>query len=105
MPIKTYKKLKQLYYILLQKENLEISYQNGPKHETTFHVKKESTSDLLAHFIRSLVILHCKKRPLCGYLAAKRRNPPGDKAVPFQKILTGDCSWENYRIVVNNQIL
>ena len=34
MPIKTYKKLKRLYYIFLNKKNPEISFQNGPGNET-----------------------------------------------------------------------
>ena len=32
MPIRTYKKLKRLYNILLKK-NLEMSFQHGPEHE------------------------------------------------------------------------
>ena len=35
MPIKTYKKMKRLYYILLYNKKLEISFQKGPEHETT----------------------------------------------------------------------
>ena len=35
MPIKTYKEIETivLYYVI--KKNLEISFQNGPEHETT----------------------------------------------------------------------
>ena len=35
MPIKTYKKIKTIVLYFVVKKNLEISFQNGPEHETT----------------------------------------------------------------------
>ena len=36
-PIKTYKKIETtVLYFVLKKKNLEISFQNGPEHKTTF---------------------------------------------------------------------
>ena len=36
MPIKTYKKIETIVLYFVISKNLEISFQNGPKHETTF---------------------------------------------------------------------
>ena len=36
MPTKTYKKLNFFLLYCVIKKNLEISFQNGPEHETTF---------------------------------------------------------------------
>ena len=35
MPIKTYNKIKTIVLYFVIKKNLEISFQNGPEHETT----------------------------------------------------------------------
>ena len=34
LPIKTYKKIKTIVLYFVIKKNLEISFQNGPEHET-----------------------------------------------------------------------
>ena len=34
--IKTYKKIETIVLYFVKKKNLEISFQNGPEHETTF---------------------------------------------------------------------
>ena len=36
MPIKTYKKIETIVLYFVIKKNLELSFQNGPEHETTF---------------------------------------------------------------------
>ena len=35
MPIKTYKKIETIVLYFVTTKNLEISFQNGPEHETT----------------------------------------------------------------------
>ena len=35
IPIKTYRKIKMIVLYFVIKKNLEISFQNGPEHETT----------------------------------------------------------------------
>ena len=35
MPLKTYKKIETIVLYFFIKKNLEISFQNGPEHETT----------------------------------------------------------------------
>ena len=36
MPIKTYKKIEAIVLYFVIKKNIEISFQNGPEHETRF---------------------------------------------------------------------
>ena len=49
MPIKTYNKIKTIVLYFVIKKNLEISFQNGPEHETTsLKITKKNKTKLLS---------------------------------------------------------
>ena len=84
MPIKTYKKIETIVLYFVIKKNLEISFQNGPEHETT---SLTNTLETFVHTSCSTASSHVRAASICNYCFYTPRENFGLKVTPNQSDL------------------